>query len=245
MHMPATHGRKPSRNSVIGVDGCRGGWVMARRSLLTGEISVSIAPDFRNVVEAGADAAMTIVDMPIGLTDSGRRACEQLARRLLGSPRASSVFPTPRRPMLDFSDYAAANAWGKAQGKQNGGGLPKQTWAILPRIREIDALITPAHQARLGEGHPEVAFARLNGAKACLHSKRKREGREVRMALLTRHGVDGLSALVAGAGRSAKPDDVFDAIALSLTAEARLNGEALRLTDEARDARGLVMEIWG
>ena len=245
MHMPATHGRKPSRNSVLGVDGCRSGWVMARRSLLTGEISVSIAPDFKNVIDAGADAAMIIVDMPIGLTDAGRRACEQLARRSLGSPRASSVFPTPRRPMLGFSDYAAANAWGKAQGKENGGGLPKQTWAILPRIREIDDAISPPDQTRIGEGHPEVAFARLNGAKACVHSKRKREGRKERMALLVRHGVDDLSALIAGAGRSAKPDDVLDAIVLSLTAEARLKGEALRLTDEARDARGLVMEIWG
>ncbi len=245
MHVPATQRRKASRNSVLGVDGCRGGWVAARRILLTGEIAVAIEPDFRAVLKAGADAAMIIVDMPIGLTDQGRRACEREARRLLGSPRASSVFPAPRRPMLAFGAYAEANAWGRAQGKANGGGLTKQTWGILPRIREIDALITPADQTRLGEGHPEVAFARLNGGRACRHSKRTRDGREERIALLMRHGVADPPALIESAGRAAKPDDVLDAVALSLTAEARLNGEALRLTDEARDARGLVMEIWG
>lgn len=245
MHMPATHGRKASRNSVLGVDGCRSGWVMARRNPVSGETAVAIAPDFRAVLDAAADAAMTIIDMPIGLTDTGRRACERLARRLLGSPRASSVFPTPRRPMLGFTDYAAANAWGHAQGKENGGGLTKQTWGILPRIREIDALITPLDQARIGEGHPEVAFARLNGGKACLYSKRKREGRAERIGILERRGVSNLSVLIASTGKAAKADDVLDAIALSLTAEARLRGEALRITDEARDARGLVMEIWG
>ncbi|MEQ8935326.1 MAG: DUF429 domain-containing protein, partial [Amphiplicatus sp.] len=70
-------------------------------------------------------------------------------------------------------------------------------------------------------------------------------GREERLAILERHGVGELPELIAAAGKAAKADDTLDAIALSLTAEARLMGEALRLTDEARDTRGLVMEIWG
>ena len=48
--------------------------------------------------------------------------------------------------MLDFETYGDANAWGKAQGPDGGGGLSKQAWVITPKIREIDAIIAPADQ---------------------------------------------------------------------------------------------------
>ncbi|GAB4521019.1 MAG: DUF429 domain-containing protein [Amphiplicatus sp.] len=190
-----------------------------------------------------------IVDMPIGLADSSRRACETMARRRLGPRRAASVFASPRRPMLDFARYEEANAWGKAAGPGAGGGLSKQVWNILPRIREIDSIMTPADQSWLGEGHPEVAFSRLNDGAPCRHSKRTEEGRRERLALLRRGGFPAGVALLAQAKArfraAVQPDDILDACALALTAEARLGGRALRLTDGARDARGLVMEIWG
>lgn len=241
--MPATQGRKPSQNSVLGVDGCRGGWVVARRDIPTGNLVLSVEPDFRAVLKAGEKARAIIVDMPIGLAQSGRRDCEQQTRAFLRPSRSSSVFAAPRRPMLAFANYADANSWGKRLGPEGGGGLSKQAWHLIPKIREVDKAISVEHQGWLGEGHPEAAFARLNG-RACVHSKRTREGREERTSILRRHGVADPDGLIAAAGRLAKADDVLDAIALSLTAEARLQGKATRFTDEARDARGLVMEIW-
>lgn len=152
--------------------------------------------------------------------------------------------------MLSLPDYASANAGGKTQGP--GCGLTRQAWHILPKIREIDDAITPAHQATLGEGHPEIAFCRLNGMKPCAHRKRSAYGKRERLAILERNGLPNVEALVAGARAEAKMigarvarDDFYDACALALTAAARLEGRALRLSADERDSRGLLMEIWG
>ncbi len=243
--MPATPGRLPQNSIALGVDGCRNGWVAAIVDPSNG-VRVEVFTDFSTVL-VRHPFAMIIVDMPIGLADEGRRGCERLAREALGR-RRSSVFPAPRRGMLAFDDYAAANAWGKAQG--SGVGLTRQAWNILPKIREIDAAITAADQIRLGEGHPELAFRRLSGAP-CRHPKRRREGVLERLAILKRNGITA-EPLIAHArfeasllGARAGADDALDACALALAARARLQGRAMRLSDDARDRRGLVMEIWG
>ncbi|WP_395076358.1 DUF429 domain-containing protein [Hyphococcus sp.] len=247
--MPARNKTTAAGNAyttyVMGVDGCRAGWAVVQINLCDNSVSGFIVERFDAVLKL--NAAMTIVDMPIGLADAGRRHCETLARQKLTPGRMSSVFSSPRRPMLNFETYAEANAWGKAQ--QQKGGLSKQAWMIAPKIREIDAAITPDDQARLGEGHPEVAFARLKGGP-CTHPKRKKEGERERLTLLERAGInnaeDIYQALRAGHGAKAiARDDVYDACVLALTAKARLANTAWRLSDDARDARGLVMEIWG
>ena len=196
---------------------------------------------------------MTMADMPIGLAEAGPRPCEGAARALLKPLRHSSVFSPPRRGMLDFETYAQANAWGKAQamrlsGKETGGGLSKQAWMIVPKIREADAWMTPARQEKLAEAHPEVAFWRLNGGAPCAHPKKAAQGRAERRALLLANGLDPdplFPALKQAAGGGVGLDDLYDACALALTAKARLEGAAVRLGDATRDARGLAMEIWG
>jgi predicted RNase H-like nuclease len=234
---------------VIGVDGCRSGWLVAQRARQSREITVAIVEQFHSILDMTRNgAALVLVDMPIGLATGGRRACERLAREKIGR-RRSSVFSAPRRPMLEFTTYEAANAWGKAQGPEAGGGLSKQAWHILPKIREIDAVITPEDQRYLREAHPEVAFTRLGG-KPCAHSKRTRDGAPERVALLAAHGVDA-DAL----GRDLRRihprkadfanDDLYDALALMLAAEAHAHAEGWTLSDGARDARGLKMEICG
>ena len=240
-----TKAGKADNAYVIGVDGCRAGWAVVHLNLCSNRARGFIVERFDAILRL--DAAMVIVDMPIGLADSGRRPCEALARQKLTPGRTSSVFTSPRRPMLGFATYAEANMWGKAQ--QAKGGLSKQAWMIAPKIRELDAAITPADQTRLGEGHPEVAFARLKGGP-CVFAKRKPEGQRERLALLQRAGINNaeeIFELLRGehGAKAVARDDVYDACVLALTAKARLNGKAWRLSDDARDARGLVMEIWG
>ena len=248
--MPATRKGNADAPFVLGVDGCRAGWVAARVNLLSGDVSAFIVPSFDDLWNgAGKKAAMIAVDMPIGLAETGRRACESEARKLLSPYRHASVFPTPRRAMLAFDAYEDANAWGKRQGAGAGGGLSKQAWMITPKIREIDNVIKPGDQRRLAEGHPEVAFWRLNGSAPCRHPKRKPEGAKERLALLRRHGIANAKRLYEDLkkefGAKIGADDVYDACALALTAKARLDGEAVCLGDGAKDARGLLMEIWG
>ncbi len=239
--MPATR----RGNIVAGVDGCPYGWIAAIRSVASGEMSVAIADSAGALLDGPlASSQVIVIDMPIGLPDVPGRACEREARKAIG-PRRSSVFSAPLRGMLAFAAYQDANAYGKARGA----GLSKQAWNITPKIRALDAVMTPPMQARVVEGHPELAFTRLAGAP-CAHPKRAPEGRRERLRRLKSAGVDAAGLL--RAAREAHPsraifsdDDLLDACALALTAEARLKGEAWRMGDGERDARGLLMEISG
>ena len=245
--MPATIRGNRSVRTAIGVDGCRLGWLTVARNLLTGEFAVAIADSFRSFLDAHSGPATSIiVDMPIGLPDAGRRACEAEARQRIGA-RRSSVFTPPLRPLLHCRDYREANQ----RGKENGRGLSRQSWGIVPKIREVDAALSPNMQSTIAEGHPEVAFTRLGGDRPCRHPKRTREGEAERKAILIAAGLrdidDALNDL-----RRRHPwkkefgnDDFYDACALSLTAEHRFTGTAWRLGGDARDTRGLLMEIWG
>jgi predicted RNase H-like nuclease len=185
-------------------------------------------------VDAGRLAALA-VDMPMGLPDDGPRACDLAARQRLGA-RRSSVFPTPVRATLDAATYAEALARSRAACGQ---GLSRQAFHLLAKMAELDATIRPDLQDRVVEAHPEMAFARLAG-RPCVHAKRTAEGRAERLALLRGAGLGDLTSLrLPGAA----PDDVLDAVALTLTAARVRDDVAERLGDGARDARGLRMEI--
>lgn len=231
--------------TVAGVDGCPFGWIAAVRTPATGEMSVAIADSFSALLGGPlASAALIVVDMPIGLPDLPGRACEREARHAIG-PRRSSVFSSPLRGMLAFETYEDANTYGKA----HGAGLSKQAWAITRKIREIDALLTADLQARVVEGHPELAFTRLGGAP-CGHPKRKIDGQLERLERLAANDIDARALLRSARvrhpfKRTFADDDLIDACALSLTAEGLQMNKAWRMGDGARDARGLLMEICG
>ncbi|MEO0399875.1 MAG: DUF429 domain-containing protein [Pseudomonadota bacterium] len=241
--------RLPPPEWAIGVDGCRAGWALLQRSLRDDALEAHIFDTAAALVAyLRRQNCVAMIDMPVGLADSGRRACETAARKSLG-PRRSSVFAAPRRPMLDFDDYHAANAWGKAQGPDAGGGLSKQAWNITPKIRALDAALSPDDQAWLGEGHPELGFMRLTGAP-CRHPKRTDAGARERRRALREAGLDPREAIAAfrkhtPTKSALADDDILDAAVLSLSAQARISNNALRFSDEKRDRRGLVMEIWG
>jgi hypothetical protein len=88
--------------NIAGVDGCRAGWIALIECTETRSITARVFLTFRDLVTA-LDAIVIAIDIPIGLTDSGARQCDHLARRHLGSKRGSSVFPAPIRPALAAS----------------------------------------------------------------------------------------------------------------------------------------------
>jgi len=221
---------------VAGIDGCRGGWLMVRRSPERGSADFVIFEHWRDLPEAD----MIAVDMLIGLPESGERGCDRLARKLLGK-RRSSVFLGLRRPLLDFADYPSANEWAKS----DGAGLSKQAWYLLDKIREIDSAIKPDDQARIRETHPELAFLALKGAPL-QQSKKSPDGIAERTELLEAAGFGRIQSWIdLLGGERALADDLLDACALALAAERMQRGEAMRLPDDPpRDAKGLAMEIW-
>lgn len=228
-------------NQVAGVDGCRQGWlaVIARPNLSAPRAEVF--PCFATLL-AALPTALIVVDMPIGLV-TGRegRVVDAVARARLG-PRRSSVFTPPCRAALDAPDYPAANA---AQRKMTGKGLSKQSWMIAPKMREIDAAMSPTLQSRVREGHPELAFTVAAGAPMAAH-KSKLHGLFERLRVLHRVGFDP-AALASNLPPDidAAADDLLDACILAHVAARCLGGIAERFPPApATDARGLVMEMW-
>jgi predicted RNase H-like nuclease len=226
---------------VAGVDGCRSGWVVATTSatepgpLLSIEVVEHIGAVFDRV-RSGELVAVGL-DMPIGLPDSGRRACDDLTRARLG-PRRSSVFPTPPRPVLGSTDHAEALRRSRAI---DGRGISIQAFNLLPKIAEVDAAIDPGLTDAVVEAHPESAFAELAGAPLPT-TKRTAEGRAARLALLAEPFPGSTEMLVARA-RGAAADDVLDAAAAAWSARRWASGTALVLGDGSLDSRGLPMRV--
>lgn len=229
--------------ALAGVDGCPAGWIVVTRDD-AGALHAAVVPDAEALAAHTDRCAAVAIDIPIGLPDAERRACDVAARALLRGGRASSVFPCPVRATLDARDHADALARSRAA---SGRGLSVQAFHLLPKIRDVDAALRarPAWAARVHEVHPEVSFALWNGGRALAASKRTAAGRAERRALVERHFgavTDALRAAVPR--RAAADDDLLDACAALWTAERIVAGRARRLPDPPEhDRHGLPMTI--
>ena len=125
--------------------------------------------------------------------------------------------------------------------------IPRQAFALYPKIAEVDRLMSPPLQARVVEVHPEVCFWALAGGRPMDHYKKTPEGFQERRQLLAiaLEGVpipDWAEAQVFA--RPAEPDDVLDAAAAAWTALRFVEGRAGRLpANPPTDAKGLRMEM--
>ena len=234
---------------IAGVDGCRGGWIVAKGRLegqSLGGVEIRLCPTFDEILKLRPRLDIVSIDMPIGLLDKqerGGRECDRAARRLLGRPRSSSVFNPPTRPMLGAKTYEEVRRQ----------GLSIQSFGILPKIQEVDARMTPHLQKRVLECHPELAFMALGGA-AARYNKKTPEGRRERIECLrslARKRFPDVAPLWKRCSEQFKRshvamDDFLDACSLLwLAGEIAPNRIAPLPERPARDARGLRMEVWG
>lgn len=238
---------------LLGIDGCRAGWVIARSDPSLSCLDLAIVSTLDTTFDDARDGrALIAIDVPIGLPSSGPRACDLAARRRLSGPRKSSVFPAPCRATLGATTYAEACRINAAVcGKR----VAIQLFNILPKIRDVDRLLTPALQRRVREAHPEVIFSVLAGAAGgSLPPKRERGGHLERLRLLGRFFPscdasairDHSAGLAARWGsRAVAADDLVDALACLVTAHRASTGQVAVLPGEPVpcDERGLRMEI--
>jgi predicted RNase H-like nuclease len=226
---------RKSPELFVGVDGHPQGWVAVELSS-RGFRRARTFSTFAEVVAACEHATSIAVDIPIGLLDADDRTADTAAREYLVG-QASSVFPAPPRAALSADSYEAANAIARRVGDR---GLSRQTYALLSKIREVDAFID---DTRIHEIHPEVSFRVLNGDVALLHRKKTWGGMHVRRRRLADAGivlpdelgeVDGVSV-----------DDILDAAIAAWSARRIARGKCRCFPDDPsqHDPSGRIIAI--
>jgi predicted RNase H-like nuclease len=225
---------------VAGVDGCRAGWVVALLGAGSDSrlsIDLRCCRSFREVLSLSPTPSIIAVDIPIGLLDKpvrGGRTCDREARKLLGD-RRSCVFSPPTRKQLKATSLPEAQVYGP---------MTKQCLAIIPKIREVDEIMTPHLQSRVREVHPEVSFTEMAGG-VMQHRKKTAQGRRERLEAIKMRLPDVHDSVNDAAVPGAAPDDILDACAAAWTALRILRNEAKRIpTNEELDSHGLRMEMW-
>ncbi|MCA1800998.1 MAG: DUF429 domain-containing protein [Rhodothermaceae bacterium] len=187
------------------------------------------------------------MDIPVGLSDSGARACDVELKKALPPRKKASVFITPVRSAVYAADYReACDLNFQAAGKK----ISIQAWNITKRIRQVDELLRADASlvSRLYECHPEWQFYQFSGVE--MPSKKTAVGIDARLKLLAGR-LPGAQerydeTMRATLRKDVQPDDILDA--MLLVHVARLSaGAASVLSFPAQlqyDPFGLPMNIW-
>lgn len=234
---------------VVGVDGCKKGW-LGIRIASSQDWGIEVFERFYLLWERYRNASLILVDIPIGLWESGpdQRTCDVAARKVLGL-RKSSVFPAPPRKLLELQDMPYPQANTEHRQIADGKGISRQSYALLSKIQQVDQLLRRESKARrvMREVHPEVCFWALAGGRPMQFNKKDIAGfAERRKVLKTVYPpaekiiAEGLQRIK---GKGAAPDDLMDALAAAVT--GLLGGKEFKTLPETpeRDARGLPMEM--
>ena len=226
----------------IGVDGCRGGWIAA--VLDHGDMQLKRYKYISSLVEEYPSFDAFLIDMAIGLRNSKEQERpDDEARKELG-PKGSSVFPIPSRDAV-YADGEEAQK--QANIRTLGKSLAKQSIAIIPKIRELDIFLNdhPEYKNKILESHPEVDFARLNGA-VLMSRKQEEPGPSQRKAVLSefldKKDLYGMYDNAKELG--CKQDDLIDAICLAVTGALYAHGQYETIPAEPmRDEKELHMQL--
>mgnify|MGYP003779619869 CR=1 FL=1 len=217
---------------MAGVDGVRGGWVVALVHP-AGRVQWHTADTAADVLAATRSADAVGVDIPLGLPEgSARRDCDVLTAGRLGRARAA-VFPAPPRPVLAAESYAEACAVAR---ELTGRAISLQTFHIGGKIADWDTVELPD---RVVEVHPELSF-RVLAPRTAFAGKRTVRGAGQRIAALA--GWIDPAAALADLPTGVGLDDVLDALVAAWSAGRWASGSAEALGGTL-DARGRPMRV--
>jgi len=225
---------------IAGIDGCPGGWLALIRERDTDDVRPLLLDRLDKLLFERLE--LIAIDIPLGLPESGKRTCDSLARKELGQGRASSVFSAPIRALLSCTSYDEACRVGRSK---DGRAISKQTWNILGKIREADALLrAPQRAFSMHEVHPELSFT-VWVESTLVPSKKTEAGRLARLHLVERYFPGQYARVRAAVTRTAcHDDDILDAFAALWSAERLFENTALTLPAAAEyDSKGIRMQI--
>lgn len=238
--------RKSKVSYVAGVDGCPGGWIAVFKPINSKRKPIArVFANFADLITAIESPQIFAVDMPIGLPDKiGKqgRGPDWKIRRLLGK-RRSSVYPIPSRSTVYCEEYFEACKVALATSVPSR-KVSKQCFALFPKIREVDWLMTRDLEERVYEVHPELAFWRLNNGNPMCHPKHTPKGIRERCKCLKNYGFEH-SFLSVEKWKGVKLDDLIDACANAVIAEHIHQNRASPFPENfERDSKGLRIAIW-
>ncbi len=193
-----------------------------------------------------------LIDMPVSLPYAINgtlisRDSDFLARRILGK-KGASIFNSPCFEALYENNYEAAS---RTNYLHTGKKLSKQTWNIMPGIRDVDRFVASNRIIShfLLEAHPELSLLRLNNMTPLKHSKKTPQGIVERVEILKKWYP--LSEIIFFEmkqsdifRKTTSDDDLVDALVLAILNYVRKdNLESLPLQPKAGH-NGLPMAIW-
>jgi predicted RNase H-like nuclease len=232
----------------IGVDGCKAGWLAAINDT-TGKVRLEVYPTIGELWQAHCNVDSIAIDIPIGFrcSEGGyeERLCDKEARKVLGQPRGSSVFVVPCREALYADTYEKASLINQ---RFTGRKIPVFTWAIMPKMREVDAFLQNDTDARkvFKEIHPEVCFWGLAGKKPMENNKKEWAGTEERIAVLQPFRPEVKDLLLLGMTflkGKILTDDILDALAALVTIDGEEGPLHTMPGDPETDSTGLPMSM--
>jgi predicted RNase H-like nuclease len=171
---------------LAGVDGCPFGWLCITKDLNSGFIKSQVFSSATELFDQNPQPQIFAIDIPIGLPDAGRRQCDVLARKMLGSKRGTSVFPAPIRLALKSKTRLEANEINRSV---DGRGVNVFSWSLYPKINAVDHVLVsnPELSEKVFEIHPELSFMALNNSNPILEPKHKSEGQSIRRVLVNNY----------------------------------------------------------
>ena len=168
-------------STVIGIDGCRAGWITTQvldNQLISFHIIKNLNDDYlkqSNLSHIG-------IDIPLQLSHTGKRLAEIEARVLL-KKRACTIFSPPTLNALRAKNYIDAC---EVNFKECGKRISKQSWNLFPKIKEAHKFLENNSISKLEvfEVHPELSFMAMNDMNLIDASKKTETGKEIRIKLI-------------------------------------------------------------
>jgi len=228
----------------IGVDACKKGWFAVCLES-DKRWAIEIFESIENLWNRFQKDSLILIDIPIGLPDSGKRRCDVKARKIL-KQRASSVFPVPCRQAVHANTYVNACRLNK---KVLDVKLSIQTWNISGKIREVDNLLLNSVKARrcMRESHPEICFWALADGRPMIYYKKTAQGFSERIKILNQAYPASQEIVTAAMDsflrKDLAKDDILDAMVLAISAGVGSGGIATIPNHPEKDPEGLSMEI--
>lgn len=236
------------KNSFVGIDGCKDGYLAV--NITDDDFEIKVFKNIGEICAKYSDSNTILIDMPIGLPKNTYDIRPETEGRKILSLRASCIFTVPCRQAVYEVDYYKANEINKAV---LGKGLSKQSFSICRKIKEIDEFLNnaPEYKNRLLESHPEICFAMFNfdGTKAIpiFESKKIEEGMERRLELLSRYyeKTGEIKELLYSDDKlKSIKNDIIDALCLAITGMLGYkNGFKTIPENPMKDGRGIFMQM--